>query len=306
MTNRNKTIIFFSLVFILFLVFMLLYYYNHTIENFREPKTIYIVWRNQTYGFGDKLRGALALHQYCSETNIRLVVDGTDNICSNFLKNVNSNEYDIIKNQDVIVIENHMNVVTIINDAFIGKDSIFICTNAVPKNYVDPKSPKANDNVLSKENKEFGKFLCEPNDVLQKEVDEQIQNLPNDYGIIHFRFYDEVFSNDITENDQQFMYYFNILKKHYSSTDVLCSNSNNFKKYAKEHLKIHTIDCQSANCQPSHTGGSPNYENIKYSFMEMFIISKSKYIKTKSSYGNVSGFVQWPALIYDIPLTKIE
>jgi hypothetical protein len=73
---------------------ILCWLYHDTTEAFEDTrKTIYLVWRNTVdpslnHGIGDKIRGAICLFQYCKNNNIRLVVDGTDDICGKFLKNV--------------------------------------------------------------------------------------------------------------------------------------------------------------------------------------------------------------------------
>ena len=76
----------------------------------------------------------------------------------------------------------------------------------------------------------------------------------------------------------------------------------NFKKYAKYKLNIKTVDCDGKLCKIEHIGKSTDYESVKSSFIEFYIISKAKYIKTISDYDWVSNFIKWPSLIYDVPL----
>jgi hypothetical protein len=83
---------------------------------------------------------------------------------------------------------------------------------------------------------------------------------------------------------------------------VLLSNSTNFKQYAKDMLNIKTVECNGGECKVEHIGQSDNYESVKSSFIEFYIISTAKYVKTLSTYGWVSNFIKWPSLIYDIPL----
>jgi hypothetical protein len=277
-------------------------------ESFQSNKTIYLVWRNyiqgvKTNGFGDKLRSAIATYQYCKEKNIRFIIDGTDDICSEFLKNIKSNEYDMIKDQKLVIIDcpNYSmpcNFEDRINDVLEKNDNVFIYTNKCPKDDCASQEP----NLLSEEEKEFAKYICEPMEFLKKEIDEKIKKLPENYGIQHFRFNDVVFSKDIDENDPYFIQYFDILQKNYKPTDVLLSNSNNFKKYAKNKLNITTVDCDDLLCKVEHIGNSSNYESVKNSFIEFFIVTKSKYIKSISCYDWVSNFIKWPAIIYNIPL----
>ena len=67
-------------------------------------------------------------------------------------------------------------------------------------------------------------------------------------------------------------------------------------------LGIKTVDCDNELCKVGHIGSSDNYEDIKSTFIEFYVIANVKYGKTISSYAWVSNFVKWPALIYDVPL----
>ena len=259
-------------------------------------KTIYLIWRNLVsdethHGFGDKLRGAITVYQYCKENGFQFSVDGTEDICGKFLKNVNSNSYNHIKDKHLILLttEDSSDFKNTISHELNNNNEIFIYTNISPTK------------ELSQEDKEFAKYISEPQDLLKTVVDEKINQLPQDYGIQHFRFSDDVFANDIQSHDSIFIEYFNILYANYQPTDILLSNSNNFKQYAKDKLGIKTIDCGDELCKVEHIGHSTDYESTKNSFIEYFIITKAKYIKGKSFYGGISNFVFWPSKIYDIP-----
>jgi len=278
-------------------------------SNIYRNKTIYLVWKNlidksKSNGFGDKIRSAIATYQFCRENNVRFVLDGTDDICGKFLKNITTNEYPLIKNKKVEHIEcpnnsKSCNFEYKINKKLDKTSVIFISTNKCPNND-DCISYKKN--ILSRDDKLFARYICEPRDFLKKEVETKIKTLPRDYGIQHFRFNDTVFENDIDENNSTFISFFNILESTYKPTDVLLSNSLNFKRYAKYKLNIKTVDCDGKLCKIEHIGKSTDYESVKSSFIEFYIISKAKYIKTISDYDWVSNFIKWPSLIYDVPL----
>ena len=279
---------------IIILVFTLIYSLLFRIyETF--DKTIYLIWRNLVsdethHGFGDKLRGAIYLNHYCKENGFHLIVDGTDDICGKFLKNINSSSYHYIKDKQIVTLTTEDNrnddeFYNIVNN----NDEVFIYTNLSPIK------------EMNEDDKEFAKYISEPQDFLKTIVDEKINKLSQDYGIQHFRFSDDVFKNDIQSHDSIFIEYFNILKENYKPTDVLLSNSNNFKKYAKDKLGIKTIDCGEDLCKVEHIGHSTDYESTKNSFIEYYIVTKAKYIKGKSFYGGISNFVYWPSKIYNIP-----
>ena len=278
---------------------------------FSKKKTVYLVWQNlragaKSNGFGDKIRAAIATYQYCRGRNIRLVIDGTEDICGKFLNNVKSSEYDTIRHEPITNIDcpnssEYCGFDEKLDAMLAHKDAIFIYTNKCPKGD-DCVSYKPN--VLSKQEKEFAKFLCEPQDFLRDEIDRTIQTLPENYGIQHFRFSDKVFDKDIDEHDPMFIQFFNTLKNTYKRTDVLLSNSTNFKRYAKQMLNIKTIDCDGDECTVGHIGNSQDMESVKMSFIEFYVITKAKYVKTVSKYDWVSNFIKWPCVIYDIPLTE--
>jgi hypothetical protein len=178
-------------------------------------------------------------------------------------------------------------------------NSLYIYTNKCPKN---DDCITYKPNILSKQDKEFAKYLCEPQDFLRLEVEKTIQSLPVNYGIQHFRFLDTVFDKDIVERDPIFMKYFSILRNSYKRTDVLLSNSTNFKRYAKRMLNIKTIDCDGDLCAVGHIGNSQDPESVKTSFIEFYVITRAKYVRATSNYDWVSNFIKWPCLIYDVPI----
>jgi hypothetical protein len=105
----------------------------------------------------------------------------------------------------------------------------------------------------------------------------------------------------VDSNDKLFKKYFELLKNNYKSTDVLLTNSYNFKKYAVDQLGIQTIKCNDAECKPNHIGHNTDKESNKNTFIEFFIINNSSYIETYSCYFWPSNFVYWPSKIYNIP-----
>lgn len=291
------------IIILIFILILCLFYNNKTKEGFfntNHKNTIYLIWRNKikdsgtNHGFGDKLRGAVFLYQYCNEQNINLKIDATDDICSYFLKNVVSTEYDKIKNQKIINFgdQSIKKVKETIQNNLLDVSSIYVYTNAWP-------------NDLTEYDKKFAKFICEPKNNIKDEVNEKIKDLPKDFGIQHFRFNDNVFKTDVDSTDKFFKKYFELLKKSYKKTDVLFTNSNNFKKYAKEQLEIKTVDCNDRLCKIEHIGASNDKESVKNSFIEFFILSKAKYIKSYTCYGWPSNFVHWPAKIYDIQFDNV-
>ena len=303
MKSRNlKIFLMSSLIFISLSTFVF-HYYNKTIEGFLDTKyekTIYLVWRNKIntetgYGIGDRVRGALCLYQYCKENNINLKIDATDDKCGDYLKNIKSDDYNLIKDKKLILLLWHSKyseeIKKTLDDELVKNNTIFVFSN-----YYTQKE-------LDSDDKKFAKYICQPNNALKLEIDDKVNKLPKDFGIQHFRFKDEVFDKDLNENNPLFQKSFELLKNSFKNTDVLMSNSNNLKKYAKEKLKIKTIDCDDELCKIAHSGG--NDESVKNTLIEFSIISKAKYIKSYTCYDWESNFVKWPSKIYDIPFENV-
>ena len=304
MKKRIQIILFLILIIcIVFLFLIYKYITNVSREGFLDTKyekTICLVWRNKIkddtpHGFGDKLRGIIFLHQFCKKNKINLKIDANNDICGYFLKNTKLINENISKDTPLIYytydnFHSYEKFEKDIKNELSKKNVAYVYSNGVPSENLD------------EHDKKFAKFICEPTFELQNEINNKIGNLPKNYGIQHFRFDDKVFIKDVDSNDKLFKKYFEILKNNYKPTDILFTNSNNFKKYAIENLGIQTVDCNGKVCNISHIGYSNDEESVKNSFIDFFIINKSSYIKTHSCYDWTSNFVKWSAKIYNIPL----
>lgn len=270
--------------------------------NTNHPKTIYLIWRNMMpvagndathAGFGDKIRGAIALYQYCRINSVNLKIDIRQDTSHYYLKfpsietKYNDNEFRDIGG-DFTTATNTFN--TLLSD----KSDIYCGCSAYPTE-------------ITNEDKSFAKYLLELTPEFKKEVDAIVESkLPNGYGIKHYRFKDELISQDMS--NEIFSLCFNNLKNTYKETDVLMTNSMSFKKYVMENLKIKIIDCSGSaeECNIAHIGTTRDFKSSKFSYIEFFCICRATYIDTYSEYGSTSGFVQWPATVFDIPISRIS
>lgn len=268
------------------------------------PKTIYLIWRNMSplegnnanhAGFGDKVRGAIALYQYCRVNKVNLKIDIHQDTSKYFLKlPVIQSKYD--KNELHDIGGDLPTITNKLNKLLSNKTNIYCGCSGYPDKLTDM-------------DKSFAKYLLELTPEFKKEVDAIVQKLPNGYGIKHYRFKDDIFGKDeLNMSNEKVALCFQHLKKNHKETDVLITNSSSFKKYVMSQLKIKTIECNgpAEECQIAHLGMNPDYKSSRFSYIEFFCTCRAKYIDTYSDYDWVSGFVQWPAKIFDIPITQIR
>jgi hypothetical protein len=281
-------------------VFILYGLYGHNVkkEGFDSPKkTLCLVWRNmregiEDRGIGDKIRGAIYCYRFCNQNGYKFKFDATEDLASNALKNVESDESDKIREKDVHVLLDDIDFSKVVKELFMKNDTVYIFTNK----YIGI------DTILPDENK-FIKKLLEPTQDFEKLVNAKLNALPDNYGVQHFRFDDSVFENDVNQSDEIFKKYDKILSDTYKKTDVLFTNSTNFKKHAIKKYGIATIMCGKDVCEVGHVGLQRTFdEKAKNTFIEFFVLCRAKYINSYTTYGWISNFVSWPAKIYDIPL----
>jgi hypothetical protein len=302
MNNAKQKYILFLLFIFLFSIFILVIriviekYEEHT--KYANIKTVCLVWNNKiekdlgkTRGFGDKICGLMYTYRYFKSRNekIEIVVDATNDICGDILKNVKSKFSNIVNDVKINYNNGNFDNLEIYNN-----DTIF----TVSYGYMSGE--------LSEDEKHIAKFISEPNDTIRKEIENKLLTLPKNFTIKHFRFNDDVFTKDVDINDPTFNTYFDFLKRDYLETDVLVTNSKNFIKYAVDNLNIKYIDCNNNICDVGHIGNSTDYTSVKNSYIEYNIISKSKKIMSYTWYKNPSYFVLWTSKIYNIPFNSVE
>ena len=142
------------------------------------------------------------------------------------------------------------------------------------------------------------KKILTPNSDLKDFISKTLQNIPDNYNIIHYRLGDEeLVRNKSNNNINKYIEHF---KNNIEKNDVLLSDSSFFKNVIKN-LECNTI---MLDVIPKHIGYNID-ESLKDTLLEFFLISKAVKIKTYTVYQWTSGFVKWISKIYDIPLTKI-
>jgi hypothetical protein len=127
-------------------------------------------------------------------------------------------------------------------------------------------------------------------------INENYKDILNkNYKILHYRLEENYLLNKCQDNFDKF---YKHLVNNYNDNYIFICNSTEFKKYIKNKNKnIKIIDNEVC-----HIGKCKNKELLKYTLSELYILSKSKYIKSFSVYEWISGFVNHISKLYDIPL----
>lgn len=300
---------------ILFLLIAIFYFYlvkeNMIVENFgdndssSDKKKIYFVWGSKKdgneHGLGDKLRCINYIYSYCKNNNIRMIFDAHQHEIGDFLKNSKSPEWKEIESKQVEFIKHDMKLEDAdkyLKDQLENKNEIYIYSAVASTPNFDDKDGIA-----------FLKHVVEPSDTFQKEIDEKKKKLPEDYTIKHVRFNDAVFTDD-KEQTEEFEKFFKMIHDTYTSTDVLISNSKEFKKYVKTKLPIYTIECGDGECSAAHMAGVGAYpgnkESYKNTLIDFYIMCGSQHIYTYSQYEWISNFSNWASKLYGIPLENTQ
>jgi len=302
------------IIIVIFCIFVA-YLWVNSVENMdgyvdTNKKTIFLVWSDNeihkptgivmNHGLGDKMKAAIVLHQYCQMNNYDLVIDGKTNILNKYFVNLSpsrtpSNPDDSLPD-NLHIFSEFENFDTAVRERWKTRNDFCVYFwTAVDKELL---------REVTYDDKKFIEHLLEPREYMKNELEKTKNSLPVDYGIQHYRFDDIVFKNDITADDALFKSWFDELKENYKTTDVLFSNSVNFKKYAKDKIGISTLECDSKDCIIKHTGIDLHIndeDTIKNTIKEFLLIKDAKYINSRTQYHWCSNFVKWPALIYGIP-----
>jgi len=260
---------------------------------------VYIVW-NDTFnkqGLGDKLRGSIAIYQYCQTRNIQCIFDPRFSMFGKHLNltqtqtfepKINSstpvsqllNEYD-----DKNALEKFMNkIVSESQDKY-----VCVFTN------VFPTIPLTLNDYM------FLKSITKLIQPLEDKVTHILDLLPRHYTIQHFRFKDES-----EPSDNQCIKCFDLLKSNLKTSDILISNSSKFKSWVKSKIDIFTLECDESKSKSMHVGIAPSDSIIEFTLIEYNLIINAESIHTYSEYPWVSAFVSWPAKFYSIPITNTQ
>ena len=281
------------LVTVILIILLIYYIYTKQYEYFEtNKKKIYIVWNDtiNKQGLGDKLRGTIAIYQYCRLNNIECIFDATFSEFGKFLKNSKPNNSNLNINTPIAsilnVYDDDQAIKNLIDNELKDKNEAYVFCNSFPQV------------PLSSEDLDFLNYITEPIDELKEKVDNLLSNL-NNFTIQHFRFKDGIDPDYYKCEDC-----YKLLKNTYNKTDILMSNSKVFKDYVLDRKKMRVINCKD--CEQLHIGNNQSSKVVEFTLIEYYILCKSKSIHTYSEYDWISAFVYWPAQFYNIEIKNLR
>ena len=265
-----------------------------------EEKCAHITSMKDKYlGFGDLLRGTIALYQLSKYNKFNFYVHINLHPISTYLVSLDC-PFDtfIQENKDMIpyIGVNHN------NSTYLSFNNYFNFIKS--KNDIIPVLCNDNANqVLNEDCKLFCKEFLKPKDFFQLEINKFIDELPiKNYSIFQFRMGDSevVYNQEVKGNYKDLINRFIQKKILNPNEDLIISDSKKLKECARE-LGLYTT-----NNEPRHFGVHNDDKSTKELLLEIFIMIKAKKIKSYSVYSWKSGFSLWISKIYDIPLEHIN
>ena len=255
----------------------------------------------QPPGFGDFLRGTIALYNFSEIYNYKLYLDSEHPIFK-FLK---PNKIFTINNMDIIELLPPLSYTDIYNrikQLFESNNSFSIMTNSF---YTIKNNNLINYGKISENCKNYLKDILFPSIEIEDKIKYIFNSIYNidinsDYKIIHLRLGDYYLHNNIFDNNLYNSYYqkiYNLVNNNINTKYILISDSSNIAKELKinikqlyywDNIKIHLGDLKN------------NIDGIFDTLIDFFIMSKSNEILS-----NGSGFSIVISEIYDINYTYI-
>lgn len=245
------------------------------------PTDNYAFW-----GIGDIIRGIIAVNEICAKYDYEFYIDFQKHQIKHFLKeNVHpfSSHVESTKNIPYIFPGKVEKYITECNE-----NIVMLVTNEVFNKPIPLNMKTQLKNILT------------PNDTFQKEINVYISKLPKNYEILHFRLGDDKL---VRNNDIYFENIINKLDNHFNENKVIVTDNMTLKQFLLKKEKYYNNILDTG--MPCHIGIQTTLSSLKNTLIEFYIITRSSNIRSYSVYSWISGFVNIPSILYDIPLQKI-
>ena len=264
----------------------------------------------QPPGFGDFLRGSIAIYNYAKKYNYTLYFDKD---IHPIFQHLQKNPYFINdkSNNDVKELIPPLNYYQINNKLIIlfeNNECFSLITNAF---YTKNGNKLENFGEITSECKKFFQYILQPNLLLKNKlfiVFDRFYNIDieSNYKVIHLRFNDNIFLNQNNnyldlKNDLNYKIS-NLLNKSNNTQYVLITNSNKMGNFFK---KNHNLLYWSNN--KTHLGGIvKNDDGIIDTLIDFFILSKAKEIIYFTEGNWLSAFSKMASIIFDIKISNLN
>lgn len=258
-------------------------------------------------GIGDFIRGSFFLLQFCIFYNIRFDIDYNNHPISKFLykKNNTVDEnimYNTIlyyypdnnKNDDKnnnVFINDFVNYLNKLNTS----NTKYIFSNNYPiKKINDFERQFILNKFLPNE-----ELICSINSELTK-----INIIEKQFSVIHIRLGDSILLDNEKIQNNTLLKILNIILKNIEINNkkkyLLLSDSNDIKIFLKQKFENLVINLNKIVHLASKID---EYESVKSTLTDFFIMSKSNYIYSLSIYDHGSGFSEYCSVLNNIPYT---
>ena len=250
-------------------------------------------------GLGDCIRGTMTLYKLSKIYNFNLIIDFRNHPIGNYI-DTKQTEYTNIINNNINNIKFFYFLDGLKN--YILKNDNIICvqTNAF---YEEKDIYEINTiDCMNEDEQNFMKYIFKPNDILNNIIKSKINNFNGNYNIIHFRLGDTgLINKNSSMSNNDIIKYENIFNKYYEKNDILITDNYFFKNYIKNKYNANVLDTEIG-----HLGNTNDKSSIEGTLVDFFLQSKASKIKSYSVYCWISGFIQWNAKIYNIPIELMK
>ncbi len=271
--------------------------YKKVINNLVLKKTVvmpikqsYYNYPDSFWGFGDILRGIIGMHQLSKKYNFDLIVDFSLHQIGKIIKSYNHKYYNkMLQEQEQVQFLLSHQMDSTINNNLINSinDVLFVTTNMDLNTY----------NSMDNHTRLFLNNILQFNDDFNKYVEEKMKRLQKNYNVIHYRLGDDEIKNS-NMNEEKYERVYRHLLSIYNKNDIVISDSIMFKKY----IASKNSDILIEDTKIGHTGYEESLDAIKDTIYEFNLLKNAKLIKSYSTYGWISGFVQIVNKLFDVLL----
>jgi hypothetical protein len=255
------------------------------------------------FGFGDYIRGCIAMLALCDDNNILFDVDYQYHPISKFLTKDNNEKYNqnydnIPQNYNSDIKFNKNDLIKFINNINKYHKSIYFNYNNL---FPYRNLTNIEKNILK------SKFI--PNNVLSSNIDKTLEKLnlvKNRYNVIHIRTGDNYLMDNKKIDKKKINNIISKLKKNinYNNKYLLLSDNNYLKKILSNKFSNFIFQINDI----LHLGEQKNFDNepLKNTLTDFFLIAYSNNVISFSLHEHGTGFSEQCCKLYDIPYKNIK